>query len=298
MDERVTDSGISPSLTPPPAIGRVFQAFVDPQVESDFRNESHVESRRQEQLGVLLFVLVTIFFAIHGLVSGAQEGFITFPFVPRVLMALLAIAYWVITRNNRYTPASDFIAALLVTFLGALILWIESTRGPSYLGHAGLDVLFILVVYLIIPIPLTHQTVVAVLYSVAEYLLLRTVRTSLDPLSLYVVTMGLVNANIVGFLFARRIGRLNRERFLAFRQEQEARTALEAAMAEVKTLSGLLPICCVCKKIRDDSGYWSNVESYLHNHLHQQLTHGLCPECFEVQTKELRAAYGKDDAEE
>jgi len=297
LEKQLTDSSASPTSTPAPVLGRVFQAFVDPKVESDFRNESHVESRRHEQLGVLLFVLVTIFFAIHGVISGAQEGFITFPFVPRVLMALIAIAYWVKTRNNRYTPGSDLIAALLVTLLGAMILWIESTRGPSYLGHAGLDVLFILIVYLIIPIPLTHQTVVAVLYSVGEYLLLRTMRTSLDPLSLYVVSMGLLNANIVGFLFARRIGRLNRERYIAFRQELEARTALEAAMAEVKTLSGLLPICCVCKKIRDDSGYWSNVESYLHNHLHQQLTHGLCPECFEEQTKELRDAYGEDAAE-
>lgn len=54
---------------------------------------------------------------------------------------------------------------------------------------------------------------------------------------------------------------------------------LETALVEVKTLSGLLPICCCCKKIRDDKGYWREVEVYISNHSDLQLTHGFCPQC-------------------
>jgi|GEM_PF-624345 len=54
---------------------------------------------------------------------------------------------------------------------------------------------------------------------------------------------------------------------------------LEKTLSEVKTLSGLLPICCSCKKIRDDEGYWNEIEQYISDHSDLQLSHGICPEC-------------------
>lgn len=55
--------------------------------------------------------------------------------------------------------------------------------------------------------------------------------------------------------------------------------ALEKALKEVKTLSGLLPVCCSCKKIRDDQGYWKEVEQFFCDRLDLQMSHGFCPEC-------------------
>ena len=55
---------------------------------------------------------------------------------------------------------------------------------------------------------------------------------------------------------------------------------LQEALAQVKTLSGLLPICSVCKRIRDDNGYWQQVEGYIQKHTDATFTHGVCPECF------------------
>lgn len=54
---------------------------------------------------------------------------------------------------------------------------------------------------------------------------------------------------------------------------------LQKALAEVKTLSGLLPICSNCKKIRDDQGYWNQIETYIASHSSANFTHGICPEC-------------------
>jgi len=54
---------------------------------------------------------------------------------------------------------------------------------------------------------------------------------------------------------------------------------LQAAMAEVKTLSGLLPICAQCKKIRDDRGYWNQIEKFIGERSHAKFTHGICPDC-------------------
>ena len=54
---------------------------------------------------------------------------------------------------------------------------------------------------------------------------------------------------------------------------------LQDALDEVKMLSGLLPICAHCKKIRDDKGYWNNLEGYIQTHSDAKFSHGMCPEC-------------------
>jgi hypothetical protein len=54
---------------------------------------------------------------------------------------------------------------------------------------------------------------------------------------------------------------------------------LQGALAKVKTLSGLLPICASCKKIRNDKGYWKQIEGYIMEHSDTTFSHGICPDC-------------------
>ena len=56
---------------------------------------------------------------------------------------------------------------------------------------------------------------------------------------------------------------------------------LQRSLVEVKTLSGLLPICSSCKKIRSDKGYWEHLEKYIQTHSDAKFTHGICPECMQ-----------------
>ena len=63
---------------------------------------------------------------------------------------------------------------------------------------------------------------------------------------------------------------------------------LQEALARIKTLSGLLPICSSCKKIRDDKGYWSQIETYIRDHTEADFSHGLCPVCADELYPELR----------
>ncbi len=60
---------------------------------------------------------------------------------------------------------------------------------------------------------------------------------------------------------------------------QDEKKKLEDALANVKTLSGMLPICASCKKIRDDSGYWNQIENYIRDHSAAEFSHGICPDC-------------------
>jgi len=78
---------------------------------------------------------------------------------------------------------------------------------------------------------------------------------------------------------ALREWKLLTERREAVAAQQRLIAQLEEALSKVKTLSGLLPICSACKKIRDDQGYWSQVEGYIQEHTDARFTHSYCPEC-------------------
>lgn len=62
---------------------------------------------------------------------------------------------------------------------------------------------------------------------------------------------------------------------------------LQEALSRVKELSGLLPICMTCKKIRDDQGYWNQLESYISLHSEALFSHGYCPECAAAAMKKI-----------
>lgn len=71
-------------------------------------------------------------------------------------------------------------------------------------------------------------------------------------------------------------------------EERERMIAeLQRALADVRTLKGMLPICASCKRIRDDTGYWNQIEHYLQVHSQAEFTHGLCPDCAEAFRRDI-----------
>lgn len=77
---------------------------------------------------------------------------------------------------------------------------------------------------------------------------------------------------------------------LLFRNLKESEQELKIALNQVKKLSGFLPICASCKKIRDDQGYWNQIEEYIKEHSEAEFSHGICPDC----AKKLYPGFFKD----
>ena len=118
-----------------------------------------------------------------------------------------------------------------------------------------------------------------------------------------VVSMMLVLAFLVGFLPSYDTGRTGADKagrvdmaglldmilltlYLALNSER-LEDELRESRAEVRMLSGILPICCNCQKIRDEENRWTQVEEYVRHRTNAQFSHGFCPECF-------RALYPED----
>ena len=66
---------------------------------------------------------------------------------------------------------------------------------------------------------------------------------------------------------------------------------LQKARETVETLSGLIPICSICKKIRDDKGYWNQLEEYIGMHARVDFSHGICPDCMKEHYSNLGLKY-------
>ena len=70
---------------------------------------------------------------------------------------------------------------------------------------------------------------------------------------------------------------------------------LHQALQEVKVLRGFIPICMSCKKIRDDKGFWQQLESYIQQHSEALFSHGVCPDCYQKLSKQYFAGHETDD---
>ena len=109
-----------------------------------------------------------------------------------------------------------------------------------------------------------------------------------DDLAVEAVHKGAQDYLVKGLVTGPALGRAIRYAI----ERKKLLTQLEDSMKEIKLLRGFLPICMNCKKIRDDQGYWTQVEVYIRKHSGVEFSHGICPECAQKMYPEL---YTKDD---
>jgi hypothetical protein len=105
-----------------------------------------------------------------------------------------------------------------------------------------------------------------------------------DTLGTIATTAALMALSLLGAWLALRAWAREEEEIVSARvvtEQADLIRELKSALAEVKTLSGLLPICAHCKKIRDDKGYWNRIENYIRDRSQAEFTHGICPDCAE-----------------
>ncbi len=116
-------------------------------------------------------------------------------------------------------------------------------------------------------------------------------RDATEQKDYHLATRLLIFASILvaGLLIAANTiaGREMGRRRKAEDEQREIIAKLQKALAEVKTLSGLVPICGWCKKVRNDTGFWQSVELYVGSHTDATFSHGMCPECGEKFKAEI-----------
>ena len=179
-------------------------------------------------------------------------------------------------------PVMDQLVFLWCFFGAVAQVVAGAARGPVlFLGYANTGLVFILLWYFVVPLPFRFQIALAFVTTFGDLYLLNRA-PNLHYLIRRSLLASLVLVNGVAATTTWLLHRLKRRAFTALRKEEEMRIGLESALAEVKTLRGILPICAHCKRVRNDAGSWQQVEEYVHEHTDADFSHGICPQCIQT----------------
>ncbi len=258
---------------------RFFLYFLYSSVESEYRE--YILERAMIFIrvtwGLVIFLIASFSILDKQLFGESARMVLSF----RISIVFVAVAALFISRKEKYSFLMDWNGFIFVTSLGmfcTFLVFMDTTEGFSLyfngfllistgifctpglgfrysffalvLNMIGFNIMF----GLISPIPANHL----IAYNVF-----------LGCLVLILVYLGFLVESI-------------------FRKNYISSEQLKDSLSEVHQLSGLLPMCAKCKKIRDDKGYWNQIESYIENHSEAAFSHGMCPEC-------LDELYGKED---
>jgi hypothetical protein len=206
-----------------------------------------------------------------------------------VITVLMALPAWVLERNW-------FTSTLVIgdTALTTLIIYLS--------GNASSDLYityFLIVLIAAFTTSLKQlislSTILCLAYGGILYFELKETSTVSESHLLRIPIL-LIMAAFYG-VFAEMVRKERKQKaglidyIAALKQAEEEREKLirqlQEALASIKTLSGLLPICFSCKQIRDDKGYWNQIDTYIRAHTEAEFTHGICPPCAQKLYPEL-----------
>ena len=230
------------------------------------------EDRDQTRIVVLFMaLLVLIFLPSEYAQFAGQPMFTKLVAIRTTLLVGIGIVSYALTRVRTPRQLDTIVTGLIACGVPMVIL-----LNYIYASHFATDLVILIAIYLALPARLGVQIAGALTLSLADVYIDQLVMTRADPNDVIATHLF---ANLFGVAMRRHQLRIRRELFETNRQEAEVRGDLEEALRNVRQLSGLLPICAVCKKIRGERDDWQSIESYIDAHSEARFTHSYCPEC-------------------
>lgn len=246
------------------------------------------QSRLTENLSTAAIVLtvttvgVLVFIPTDYRLFGTEMPFPLLLGVRLGICAMSALVWMKLRAAVRTLQPLRFDRALLLwgVVLAVAQVYVGFTRPAHYTGHFLVHLFTVLLTYCVVPLPLLLQAIPALIMSVGMVACMA-VKLPTDGLTSTALTWTLLAGNVLGASISRQLHLSGRMQFLALTRETQVRQGLEAALAELKTLRGIIPICAHCKNIRDDAGSWQQLEEYISDHSDAEFSHGICPTCVE-----------------
>lgn len=249
-------------------------SFNQPDRERQYRLESLSQNRSQLMLSISLVAGAVVAFGLVDLVS-ARGGSpdITILLTRLGMLILTAMVVWQVKRC-RSPRGLDTLGLFWMMIVGSELMLLSFLRPADTITVPVVNILAIFMAYILVPLPLRLQAITALAFS-AGFISLGALIHRWEPELLLAYTM----ANVLGSLMSWRQNRVQRLNYACMRRERSARERLTRALAEVKVLQGILPICSCCKKVRNDEGDYIPVDSYVSHHTGAVFSHTFCPDC-------------------
>ncbi|CAN5222943.1 hypothetical protein BH10PLA2_BH10PLA2_28120 [soil metagenome] len=258
--------------------------FCSPTLEQAFRRQ-HL--RDDMRLGLacasVVFAGSLLFICSGYFLYGMSPSFFTL-LAARSVNLLACVGVALAIRSSRTATQFDGLIltwGIICNTSNLLIVWAQAS---GTIGHAMMSFGVPIVAYCIVPVPLAKQFIVTIPFSILSILLAFLICD--DLVIPYALSGGCIIANVIGSFASWQRNHRRRQVFLSAVRETELRSSLEQALAEIRTLRGLLPICAWCKRVRNEEEAWQSIESYVQSHSHAEFTHDICETCMSHQFQE------------
>lgn len=187
----------------------------------------------------------------------------------------IAVACW--TPFIRSTRALQLVILGWQIICSTLFVWTDHLLPAAAYQNSLADLAYLIAIFVFMPNRLSYQYISGT-YFTAIHLWMLFSHSGFSHLWWEAALIFPISA-ICGAYISWRMHKTRIAEFGQWRSEHMARIKLEGALDKIKKLSGLLPICSYCKKVRDDHGYWHEVETFIRNHSSADFSHSLCPDC-------------------
>jgi hypothetical protein len=263
-------------------LDKLSASFISERTELLYRNNFLAGDRRQTIVGLILLCIPVIVFGYSDYMLFGNSAQFHYLLVARSIAVLLAgfTLLFLIKSKNIFTKDTLVLSTLL--FFACLQLYINLGRPSNYYQYTTFDILVVFALYTLIPNRYFFQIIAAASVSVFNIYVFTFHKNLPSNLAITVFGFSYLFVNAIGLWISWNL-HIYRRRQFATQLEQIATTEkLQLANSEIKTLQGILPLCSGCKKIRDDKGYWSQIDAYIEAHTDTQFSHGMCSKCVET----------------
>lgn len=261
-------------------LNRFISPRLDPELEERFRMETLAQDKVQVMVIFVLSLVIHIGFIALDLRFQRHGSALWISIATRCVATVVCLwALWMTQRLSGFRLFDRIVFVWMMSVVCHLLI-VNLLRPTDYVVVIVWDLIVIYGGYTLVPVPLHLQMLAALSLTAGGVGLWLAYRLPLvEAYETIAVLAAYSFTNIWGFVSSRRLNRSHRQQFVLRIQETDLRQKLEAALAEVKVLRGIIPICAYCKKIRNDRGYYEAVEAYVERHSEAEFSHTYCPDC-------------------
>ncbi|MCE5271474.1 hypothetical protein LLH00_09355 [bacterium] len=260
-------------------INPITARFESAELEHRFRQEYLAADKKKIYIVMALVAIYCLTFVYSDLRIQEAHRWINLLLTVRFVGVCLTLIFFLICRRSRSEDVIDrTVLAGMISF-SLFNSFINCTRPSDYYLYLFIDLVNVFTMYLYVPNRLIYQVFSVTFITVSEVVVFLCLKKIPDSVSMLAIIAAFLAANFIGLFSTHNCHVSNRRAFSAWLAEKKLRQRYEDALGQIKTLSGLLPICSSCKRIRDDQGDWKRIEVYISEHSQAEFTHGLCPDC-------------------
>lgn len=251
-------------------------------VSADWERRFRLDGLRSERRALYLVAAVAsaafLVFVLNdnALVSGSASARLALLVGRALVVGLCATVALYAARRSHPIDVPLTVVTALVLF-GEIM--IATTRPAGFVGHVALELIAVLGVYLLLPLPFAPQAGLALAATGGHLTVLLGLKHGVSVPTLLALSFGFVAVNLLGAVFSRQSNIARRQAFAFAQRERELREQVEHAVATAAALRELLPICSSCKRVRDTRGDWHELDRFLAKRELARFSHGVCEVC-------------------